>query len=70
MKNLIKLGALVNFPKGTTTPLHVAARGGNADIVGVLLEEDAKPNSVDMVIYFSFILVNCSDITLPFYQIS
>ena len=39
------------FLQNQWTPLHLAAYGGNADIVKVLLEEGADVNAKDKVSY-------------------
>ncbi|EYU22671.1 hypothetical protein ABFS82_02G101700 [Erythranthe guttata] len=44
---LIKAGAIVNIAAGGATPLHIAADGGNPEIISCLLQAGGDPNAAD-----------------------
>ncbi|KAK6140445.1 hypothetical protein DH2020_025829 [Rehmannia glutinosa] len=44
---LIKAGATVNVTAGGATPLHIAADGGNPEIIKCLLKAGADPDAID-----------------------
>jgi ankyrin repeat protein len=57
---LIQAGAHPNIRAGGATPLHIAADGGNMEIINCLLKAGSDPNACDDV--------SCTLIRIPVYH--